>query len=59
VNLTGTWQIEYHDNNGKEVDTLMISLLQSNGRLEGCSATKLEGARRGDGKSDHVLVQPA
>ncbi len=34
-NLSGTWQIEYHDKNGKEVDTPMVSFLQSGGRLEG------------------------
>ncbi len=34
-NVSGTWQIVYHDKNGKEVDTPMVSLLQSGGRLEG------------------------
>ena len=51
VNLTGTWQIEYHDNNGKEVDTPMISLLQSNGRLEGVFGNqhwKVQGALTGN-----------
>ena len=28
INLSGTWQIEYHDKNGKEVDTPMVSFLQ-------------------------------
>jgi hypothetical protein len=35
VNLSGTWQIEYHDKNGKEIDTPMITLLQNGGRLDG------------------------
>jgi hypothetical protein len=51
VNLTGTWQIEYHDNNGKEVDTPMVSLLQSNGRLEGVFGNqhwKVQGAVTGN-----------
>ncbi len=50
-NLSGTWQIEYHDNNGKEVDTPMISLLQSGGRLEGVFGNqhwKVQGTLVGD-----------
>ena len=35
TSLSGTWQIEYHDKNGKEVDTPMVTLLQTGGRLEG------------------------
>jgi len=45
-NLSGTWQIEYHDKNGKEVDTPMVSFLQTGGRLEGVFGNKhwrLEG----------------
>lgn len=34
-NLSGTWQIEYHDKNGKEVDTPVVTLLQNGGRLDG------------------------
>ena|SRR6185437_3414638 len=34
-NVSGTWQIEYHDKNGKEVDTPMVTFLQTGGRLEG------------------------
>lgn len=51
VNLSGTWQIEYHDNNGKEVDTPMVSLLQTGGRLEGVFGNqhwKVEGTVVGD-----------
>ncbi len=40
LNLSGTWQIEYHDKNGKEVDTPMITFLQSGGRLEGVFGDK-------------------
>jgi hypothetical protein len=40
VNLSGTWQIEYHDKNGKEVDTPMVSLMQVGGRLEGVFGNK-------------------
>jgi len=46
-NVSGTWQIEYHDKNGKEVDTPMVSFLQSGGRLEGVFGNqhrKIEGA---------------
>jgi hypothetical protein len=51
VNVSGTWQIEYHDNNGKEVDTPMISFLQTGGRLEGVFGNKhwkVEGTIVGD-----------
>ena len=51
INLTGTWQIEYHDHNGREVDTPMISLLQSNGRLDGVFGNqhwKVQGTLVGD-----------
>jgi hypothetical protein len=50
VNLTGTWQIEYHDKNGKEVDTPTISLLQADGRLDGVFGNKhwkVQGALEG------------
>jgi hypothetical protein len=50
-NLSGTWQIEYHDKNGKEVDTPMVSFLQTGGRLEGVFGNKhwrLEGTFVGD-----------
>jgi hypothetical protein len=50
ANVTGTWQIEYHDNNGKEVDTPMISLLETGGRLEGVFGNqhwKVQGALAG------------
>jgi hypothetical protein len=33
--LSGTWQIEYHDKNGKEVDRPMVSFLQNGAQLEG------------------------
>jgi hypothetical protein len=51
MSLSGTWQIEYHDKNGKEVDTPMVSFLQSGGRLEGVFGDKhwkLEGTVVGD-----------
>ena len=51
VSLSGTWQIEYHDNNGKEVDTPMITLLQNGGRLDGVFGDKhwkVEGTVVGD-----------
>jgi hypothetical protein len=51
VNLSGTWQIEYHDKNGKEVDTPMVSFLQTGGRLEGVFGNrhwKVEGTVVGD-----------
>ena len=38
--LSGTWQIEYHDKNGKEVDYPMVSLLQNGGQLEGVFGDK-------------------
>jgi hypothetical protein len=40
VSLSGTWQIEYHDKNGKEIDYPMISFLQNGGRLEGVFGDK-------------------
>ena len=40
VNLSGTWQIEYHDKNGKEIDYPMVSLLQTGNRLEGVFGNK-------------------
>jgi hypothetical protein len=46
INLSGTWQIEYHDKNGKEVDTPMVSFMHTGGRLEGVFGDKhwkLEG----------------
>jgi hypothetical protein len=51
VSLSGTWQIEYHDKNGKEVDTPMVTFLQSGGRLEGVFGNKhwkVEGTLVGD-----------
>ena len=51
VNVSGTWQIEYHDKNGKEVDTPMINLMQSGGRLEGVFGNqhwKVQGTLVGD-----------
>ncbi|SPE31808.1 exported hypothetical protein [Candidatus Sulfopaludibacter sp. SbA3] len=51
VNLSGTWQIEYHDKNGKEVDTPMVTFLQTGGRLEGVFGDKhwrLEGTVVGE-----------
>ena len=50
-NLSGTWQIEYHDKNGKEVDTPMVTLLQNGGRLDGVFGDKhwkVEGTVVGD-----------
>lgn len=50
VNLSGTWQIEYHDKNGKEIDYPMVSLLQTGERLEGVFGNKhwkVEGAVSG------------
>ena len=50
-NLSGTWQIEYHDKNGKEVDTPMITLMQNGGRLDGVFVDKhwkVEGTVVGD-----------
>jgi hypothetical protein len=51
ANATGTWQIEYHDKNGSEVNTPMVSLLQSNGRLDGVFGNqhwKVQGMLAGD-----------
>ena len=50
INLSGTWQIEYHDKNGKEVDTPMISFLDNGGKLEGVFGNqhwKVEGSVSG------------
>lgn len=35
INVSGTWGIEYHDKNGVEVNTPMVTLLQSGGQLDG------------------------
>lgn len=51
TNLSGTWQVEYHDKNGKEVDTPMVSFMQSGSRLEGVFGDrhwKVEGTVVGD-----------
>lgn len=51
VNLSGTWQIEYHDKNGKEIDTPVVTLLQNGGRLDGVFGNqhwKVEGTVVGD-----------
>ncbi len=51
MNLSGTWQIEYHDKNGKEVDTPVVTLLQNGGRLDGVFGNqhwKVEGTIVGD-----------
>jgi hypothetical protein len=51
MNMSGTWQIEYHDNNGKEIDMPMITLLQNGGRLDGVFGDKhwkVEGTVTGD-----------
>ena len=51
VNVSGTWQIEYHDKDGKEVDTPMVTLLQNGGRLDGVFGKyhwKVEGTVAGD-----------
>jgi hypothetical protein len=49
--ISGTWQIEYHDKNGKEIDTPMVTLLQNGGRLDGVFGDKhwkVEGTLVGD-----------
>lgn len=49
--ISGTWQIEYHDKNGKEVDTPVVTLLQNGGRIDGVFGNqhwKLEGTVVGD-----------
>jgi hypothetical protein len=49
--ISGTWQIEYHDKNGKEIDTPMVTLLQNGGRLDGVFGKghwKVEGTVVGD-----------
>jgi len=51
VNLSGTWQIEYHDKNGKEVDTPTVSFIQVGARLEGVFGDKhwkVDGSVVGD-----------
>jgi hypothetical protein len=51
ASLSGTWQIEYHDKNGKEIDTPMVSFLQNGGRLDGVFGKdhwKVEGTVVGD-----------
>lgn len=51
TNLSGTWQIEYHDRNGKEIDYPMVTLLQTGDRLEGVFGNKhwrVEGALNGN-----------
>lgn len=50
-NITGTWQIEYHDKNGMEVDTPVVSFVQSGGRLSGVFGNqnwKIEGTIAGN-----------
>jgi hypothetical protein len=50
TSISGTWQIEYHDKNGKEIDTPMVTLLQNGGRLDGVFGNKhwrVEGAVTG------------
>ena len=45
-NVTGTWQIEYHDKNGIEVDTPTVTFKQSGDHLEGVFGNqnwKIEG----------------
>ena len=49
--ISGTWQIEYHDKNGVEVDTPKITLQQSGGKLGGVFGNqdwKVEGTVSGD-----------
>jgi hypothetical protein len=49
--ISGTWQIEYRDKNGKEVDTPMVTLLQNGARLDGVFGDKhwkVEGTVVGD-----------
>jgi len=48
---SGTWQVEYHDKNGKETDTPMVTILQNGGRLDGVFGKdrwKVEGTVVGD-----------
>jgi len=40
INLSGTWQIEYHDKNGQEVDTPVVTFLDNGGKLEGVFGNK-------------------
>jgi hypothetical protein len=39
-NLSGTWQIEFHDSTGGEVDTPMVSFVQTGSRLDGVFGNK-------------------
>src|SRR5690242_11598643 len=50
-NLSGTWQIEYHDRNGQEVSTPFVSFVQTGGHLDGVFGEKhwrVEGSVSGD-----------
>src|SRR5271168_1299831 len=38
--VSGTWQIEYHDKDGEEINRPMITLLQNGGRLDGVFGDK-------------------
>lgn len=40
TDVSGTWQIEYHDKNGQEVDHPVITLLQHGERLDGVFGNK-------------------
>src|SRR6185312_8744789 len=51
ANVTGTWQIDYHDKNGVEVDRPKVTLHQSGDRLTGVFGNqdwKSEGTVNGD-----------
>lgn len=51
ANVTGTWQIDYHDKNGVEVDRPKVTLHQSGDKLTGVFGNrdwKVEGAVTGD-----------
>jgi hypothetical protein len=39
-NVSGTWQIEYHDKDGQEIDTPMVSFVQTGGHLQGVFGDK-------------------
>ena len=48
--ISGTWQIEYRDKNGQEVDTPMVTLLQNGNRIDGVFGNqhwKVEGTAVG------------
>ena len=50
TSLSGTWQIEYHDKNGKEVDYPVVSFVQTGPKLEGVFGDKhwrVEGSVNG------------